>query len=145
MTLGGLLIHVTRVYRRLYSRPWGYKGKYNSISLSRWHGRSTLQVEVPQTAVAAMLKTSTGPWLVWLGCLEHHPMDQKVMGLILGQGTYPGCGFNPLLACVREGNQSIFLSHLDVSLSLKSNEKKNVLGEDLKKKDKHWEAQRCGS
>ena len=28
------------------------------------------------------------PWVVWLSCLEYHPVDQKFMGLIPGQGTY---------------------------------------------------------
>ena len=54
-----------------------------------------------------------------LSCLEHHhPVDRRVTGLIPGQGTYPGCGFDPWSGYVREGNQLMFLSHTDVSFSL---------------------------
>ena len=31
----------------------------------------------------------------WLRWLEHRPVYQKVTGLIPGQGTYLGCGFDP--------------------------------------------------
>ena len=30
----------------------------------------------------------------WLNWLEHHPIHQKVVGLIPSQGTYLGCRFN---------------------------------------------------
>ena len=33
-------------------------------------------------------------WLSWLEC---HPMHQKIVGSISGQGTYLGCGFDPWL------------------------------------------------
>ena len=59
--------------------------------------------------------------------------NQKVAGLIPGQGIYLGCSFNvgqgagmwdpqsgpvrsPIWACVG-GNQSMFIPHMDVSLS----------------------------
>ena len=45
------------------------------------------------------------PWLVWFCWLEHHLEDQKVVGSILVQGTYPGCVFNPCLGHMQEGNQ----------------------------------------
>ena len=62
-------------------------------------------------------------------------MHQKVMGLIPGQGTYPGCGFNPQLEQVLESSQLMSLS-LSLSppppsthlLSLKNQRKKNILG-----------------
>ena len=41
-------------------------------------------------------------------------MHQKVMGSIPSQGTYLGCGFVPGPGV----SQSIFLSHINVSLSL---------------------------
>ena len=34
------------------------------------------------------------------------------------QGRYPGFGFDPKLGCVQEGNQSMFISHFNVSFSL---------------------------
>ena len=37
-----------------------------------------------------------------LSCVECHPLHQKVAGLIPGQGTYLGCGFNPQSGCVWE-------------------------------------------
>ena len=33
------------------------------------------------------------------GC---HPVHQKVVGLIPGQGTYLGCVFDPHLGCIQE-------------------------------------------
>ena len=44
------------------------------------------------------------PWLMWLYWLEHPLVDQKFMGSILGQGTYPSCRFDPQLGHVRQGN-----------------------------------------
>ena len=35
------------------------------------------------------------PWPVWLSWSEDHPVEQNVMGLMTGQGTSLGCGFNP--------------------------------------------------
>ena len=46
-----------------------------------------------------------------------HPAEWKVTGLIPGQGTCPGCGFDPQLGYVQEGNQSMFLSYINISLS----------------------------
>ena len=43
-------------------------------------------------------------WLVWLSWLKHHPIHQKVVGLIPGQGSYK--------------RQPIDVSHVSVSLSL---------------------------
>ena len=34
------------------------------------------------------------PLLAWLSWLEHCPVNQKVTGLIPGQGTYLGGGFS---------------------------------------------------
>ena len=93
-------------------------------------------------------------FLTWLNKIYSHAlagvpklvgvslMDWKAMGLIPGQGTYPGCGLNPRLGHVWEGNQSMFLSHIDISLSFspalppsltKKAWEKNVLGWGLKK------------
>ena len=49
---------------------------------------------------------------------QHCSIHQKVVGSIPGQDTYLGCGFNPLLGHVWEGGKrSMFLFHIDVSLS----------------------------
>ena len=70
-------------------------------------------------------------WLVWLSCLECPPMHWKVVGLIPGQGTYPGCSSVPGCGVYRRQPSSV--SHIDVSFSLtKTN--KCVLGQGLKKK-----------
>ena len=65
------------------------------------------------------------PWPVWLYWLENCPIDQKVVSSIHSQGTYLGCRFDPQSRHVREGNQLMFLSHINVlgffsSLSLPS-------------------------
>ena len=48
---------------------------------------------------------------------EHWPANQKVTGSIPGQGTFLYCRPGPWLGCAR-GNQSMFLSHTDVSFPL---------------------------
>ena len=52
----------------------------------------------------------------WLSWLERHPMHGNVVGSVPRQGTYPGGGFDPRLGHVLEGNQLIFLSHINLSL-----------------------------
>ena len=37
-------------------------------------------------------------WLVWFVWLEHHPINQKVEGLIPSQGTHLGCRFGPQIS-----------------------------------------------
>ena len=54
----------------------------------------------------------------WLSWLKHHPMHQKFVGSIPGQGTFPRLWVqSPVGACMR-GNQSVLLSYVHVSLSL---------------------------
>ena len=77
-------------------------------------------------------KVNLGAWPVWLSWLEHHPLDQRVVGSIPRQGTYPGCGFNPWLGRVWQGNQ-ITVSHSDVSPSLSLYNEKISLGKDKNK------------
>ena len=57
------------------------------------------------------------PWPVWLGWLEHCAIHGKVASSIPNQSTYLG-----FRLC---GNQSMFLSHIDVSLSLSLKSMKN--------------------
>ena len=54
-------------------------------------------------------------WLSWLDC---HPIHQQVGSLIPGQDAHLDCGFSPQLGCIWEGNQLVFLSHIDVTLFL---------------------------
>ena len=77
------------------------------------------------------------PYPVWLSWLEHCAVSQKFVGLIPSLGTYLGCGFGPQSGCMR-GNQSMFLSHINLSVSLSlssplSQINKHVLGWGLKK------------
>ena len=51
----------------------------------------------------------------WLGC---PPAKLKIASLISGQGTCLSCRFGSLVGMSTRGNQSIFLSHIDVSLPL---------------------------
>ena len=56
-----------------------------------------------------------------LSWLEHLPTHQKVAGLILGQGTDVGCGFNPRSGPVQEATDQCFsltTMFLSVFLSL---------------------------
>ena len=59
---------------------------------------------------------------MWLSWLEHHPINQKVVGLIPGQGTYLGCTFVPQLGTWERqlSDVSLPLSLLPLPLSLKS-------------------------
>lgn len=47
--------------------------------------------------------------------VEHHPIYQKVVGLIASQGTYLSCEFNPWLH--QEETINVSLSHQGFSLS----------------------------
>ena len=49
----------------------------------------------------------------YLSCLEHCPVHQKVAGLIPSQSKY--LGFLSLVRAYTGGNQSMFLSHIDLS------------------------------
>ena len=64
----------------------------------------------------------------WVGAPSHTPKGYR-FDLIPGQGTYVGCGVNPLSGCVWE-ETDVSLSHLP--LSLKSINISS--GEDSKKK-----------
>ena len=66
-----------------------------------------------KTHHAVYLKRVNLLWPVW-----HHPVDQTVAGSIPSQGTYPGCRFSPQSGHIRESNQLMFLSHINVFLSL---------------------------
>ena len=55
----------------------------------------------------------------WLNWLEHLPVHQSVVGSILGQGTYLGCGFDPWSRPVGEAtNQCFSLASMSLSCSL---------------------------
>ena len=54
----------------------------------------------------------------WLSWLDHRPRQQKIAGSIPGQSTYPDCRVPSPAGMRREGKQSIFLSHIDVALSV---------------------------
>lgn len=58
------------------------------------------------------------PWLVWLVWLERSLVHLKIMGSILGQGTYLGVGFNCWLGPMREATyQCISLTSVFLSLA----------------------------
>ena len=63
----------------------------------------------------------------WLSWLEHHPIHQKFEGLVPGQGTYLGRGFDTRSGCMWEATGQcfsltlmVFVSSLSLPLSLKS-------------------------
>ena len=58
------------------------------------------------------------PWVAWLSWVGCPPLGWKVVRLASGQGTYPGCSFDPQSGCIQEGGQLMFLSHINVSLCL---------------------------
>ena len=57
------------------------------------------------TQIHKMLETALASVAQWVEC---GPENQKVISLILSQGTCLGCGPG--------GNQPMYLSHIDVSL-----------------------------
>ena len=63
--------------------------------------------------VEELWKVALAGWLSWL---EHHPVHQKVAGSIPGQGTYPGCGFDPLSGSLPEADPSSSLTSMFLSL-----------------------------
>ena len=79
------------------------------------------------------LKNHYWPCPRWLSWLEHHPVDQKVVGSITSQGTYLSCAFDApgWGACGRQPiNVSVTSMFLCLSLSsfLSKKQWKSVLG-----------------
>ena len=68
---------------------------------------------------------------MWLSWLERHSIDQRVTGSMSGQGTYPGCRFDPQLGHLQQRTSWCF-SHwcfsLCLSLPLSLKAVKKVLG-----------------
>ena len=64
-----------------------------------------------------------------VGMLSH--TLKKVVGFLVGQGTYLGCRFDPQLGCVWEEIDQCF-SHMDAFLSL-TQINKHILGWGFKK------------
>ena len=64
------------------------------------------------------LKILGMPWMGGSIGWSMVPYTQKVVGLIPSLGTYLGCRFVPWPVPVQGYNQLMFLSHVDVSLSL---------------------------
>ena len=60
-------------------------------------------------------KSSCGQVGQFVGALSLH---QKFVGLIPGQRMYVGCQLDPWLGRVQEDRDPMFLSHINVSLSL---------------------------
>ena len=54
------------------------------------------------------IKKEGKPLPVWLRCLERRLVNPKFGGLILGQGTYLGYGFNPCSGYVWEATNPCF-------------------------------------
>ena len=67
----------------------------------------------------------------WLSWLERHPVEEKGAGLIPGQGTHLGRGFDPCQGA-HGSNRLMLLSHISVSLlfppSSLSKINKHILG-----------------
>ena len=70
---------------------------------------------VTKTSTNIQIKTQTSIGVAQL--VRYHPAKTKVAGSIPSWGTSLGCGFILVRVCTR-GNQLMFLSHIDVSLSL---------------------------
>ena len=87
---------------------------------------------------AGDFKTGNECWPVWLSWLEHHSHNQKVAGLIPDHWSRTRHYEPGPFQAYTGGNQSMILSHINVSLSpflsLWKQWKKNVLGWGLKKR-----------
>ena len=89
------------------------------------------------TRIIRDIETMGTPWPGGLVGWSVVPYIQNVAGLIPGQGTYLGCGFDPQVGHVRLiGKQLMFLSHIDVfsvSLPLSKRSVNIFSGEDFLK------------
>ena len=68
-----------------------------------------IQLQLRQTGL------SSCAWLSWL---EHHPVHQKVAGLISQSGHIPMLWVRSPVELCMGSNRSMFLSHIDLSLFL---------------------------
>ena len=83
-----------------------------------------MRADVKKNKIKAIL--ALAGWLSWL---EHRPIDEKGVGSIPAQGTYPGCGGDPQSGHVQEATNRCF----SLFLSLSPNSLKSVntsLGEE---------------
>lgn len=79
-----------------------------------------MKVTVIEKIIKVKNKKSPG-WCGSVDGVECWPVNGKVTGLIPGRDTCLGCGPGPYLEpCERhvKGSQSMYLSHIDVSLRL---------------------------
>ena len=67
------------------------------------------------------LKWALAELLSWL---ENHPVHQKVVGSIPGQGTYLGCRLDPQSGCVPEETDWCFFLSLSLSKTKKPKKQK---------------------
>lgn len=63
--------------------------------------------------------------------IARHPMHWKVEGSIPSLGTYSGCRFKPQSGVHAGGNQSVFLSYVDVSQIDKNVFLKSMMNEHI--------------
>ena len=75
-----------------------------------------------------LIKSIFEPWPMWLGWLEHCPINRKVTGLIPWSGHIPGLWVQSLVGACMGGNEWIHVSpSFPPSLPLWKQWKKNVL------------------
>ena len=74
-----------------------------------------LIIALSQQSLSLTIKSSPAP-VGLLSWLEHHPVHQRVAGLIPGQDTYLGCRFNPHSGCILEATNWCFSLSLSLPL-----------------------------
>ena len=94
--------------------PWVTQHRHRTAAVaSPW---KTSCEPAPASSSHPHIKNQTVPWPVWLSWLVRHPINQKVVGSIPGQGACLGCGFSPWWGHVQEATNGCF-SHQCLSPS----------------------------
>ena len=62
--------------------------KRNNIGSHGIHSDFRVKSGISHKCGCSLKELVPWPWAVWLSWLEHHPINQKVAGSTMGQGTF---------------------------------------------------------
>ena len=114
-----------------------YDGEGSTLNWSlrnqqKWLWYCKLEILCHPVGMWCWLHVITWPWPVWLSWLEHHPITKRLPVWFLVR-EHPGLWVRSPVWARMGGNQSTFLPHIDISLSLSSSLPSSLSKEQWKK------------